>query len=303
MLTITNVETQDDFVPALTLESPFGGRLVYLVANQSAVAQFKPIPETPYARLADWQPADGVLLTPQSSFIDKIAGVRFRSGTAGTPARIVAQLSEPGDILPASGTPFSGTLAASGQVGTATFIPRYTVAEFKALTGLTDTQVVAVLVDAANGVEWLFHWNAGTGYWDFVGGPPLYAEVEASETRSSTLYGDLTTVGPSISLPFTLGDYLVGIGARMQSPSGAAGSNNAFMSYAIGATAAVDADSTSYLQGGPVTNAGGATTWAERKKVGLAAIALTAKYRSSDNASVCTFLRRRIEVTPVRVQP
>ncbi|MGH7348051.1 MAG: hypothetical protein ACREK4_24310, partial [Candidatus Rokuibacteriota bacterium] len=54
------------------------------------------------------------VLTPQSSFIDKISGVQFRSAVAGTPARVVATLSEPGDILPASGTPFTGTLAASG---------------------------------------------------------------------------------------------------------------------------------------------------------------------------------------------
>lgn len=116
MLVIDNAETQDDYVQALTLESPYGGRLVYVVANQSARVQYKPVPDDPHAALADWQPPDGMLLTPQSSFIDKISGVRFKTAVAGSPARILAQLSEPGDILPASGTPFTGTLASSGAV-------------------------------------------------------------------------------------------------------------------------------------------------------------------------------------------
>lgn len=116
MLIIDNQETQNDYAPALTLESPYGGRLVYVVANQSARVQYKPVPDTPHAAIADWQPPEGLLLTPQSSFIDKIAGVRFKTEVAGSPARIVAQLSEPGDILPASGTPFTGALAAGGAV-------------------------------------------------------------------------------------------------------------------------------------------------------------------------------------------
>lgn len=121
MLVINNVATADDYTEDLTLESPFGGRLVYLVANASAVARFRPLPPQSVAGPTPVGVDYGQeqVLTPQSSFVDKISGVQFRSAVAGSPARIVASLSEPGDILPASGTPFTGVLAASGGVGAA----------------------------------------------------------------------------------------------------------------------------------------------------------------------------------------
>ncbi len=112
MLVIDNLETADVYSRELTLESKFGGRLVYVVANASARARFRPLLEHGGSDTAEYGPE--TLVTPQSTFIDKISGVQFRSAIAGTPARIVAQLSEPGDILPASGTPFTQTLAAAG---------------------------------------------------------------------------------------------------------------------------------------------------------------------------------------------
>lgn len=116
MLTINNEVTLDAYAALLTLESTFGGRLVYVVANNSVVAQFKPLREHGGSETAEWAPAEGLVLTPQASFIDKISGARFRSAVAGSPGRVIAQLTEPGDILPASGTPFTQTLAASGGV-------------------------------------------------------------------------------------------------------------------------------------------------------------------------------------------
>jgi hypothetical protein len=114
VLILNNVATTDDYSRETTLESEFGGRLVYLVANESVVARFRPIVELGGSQAAEYGLEQ--VLTPQSSFIDKISGVKFRSAVAGSPGRIVATLSEPGDILPASGTPFSGVLAASGGV-------------------------------------------------------------------------------------------------------------------------------------------------------------------------------------------
>lgn len=114
MLVIDNQETADDYAATLTLESKFGGRLVYLVANQSAVARFRPLVEVGGSDTAEYGPE--ILLTPQSSFIDRISAAKFRSAVVGQPARVIAQLSEPGDILPASGTPFTGVIQASGQV-------------------------------------------------------------------------------------------------------------------------------------------------------------------------------------------
>jgi len=112
VLVINNLPTQDVYAVELTLESHFGGRLVYVVANESVVARFRPYLELGGSNVAEYGP--DTLLTPQSSSIDRISGVQFRSAVAGTPARIIAQLSEPGDILPAAGTPFTQTLAAAG---------------------------------------------------------------------------------------------------------------------------------------------------------------------------------------------
>ncbi len=115
MLVLDNLETTDAYSRALTLESKFGGRLVYVVANASARARFRPLVEHGGSDTAEYGPE--TLLSPQSSFIDRISAVQFRSAVAGVPARVIAQLSEPGDILPASGTPFTQTLTASGGVG------------------------------------------------------------------------------------------------------------------------------------------------------------------------------------------
>jgi hypothetical protein len=114
VLVINNEATADAYTAATTLESKFGGRLVYVVANQSVVARFRPLPELAGSRTAEYGPEQ--VLTPQASFIDKISGAQFKSAIAGTPARIIASLSEPGDILPASGTPFTETLSASGAL-------------------------------------------------------------------------------------------------------------------------------------------------------------------------------------------
>jgi len=117
VLIISNKETGDDYSASLTMESELGGRLVYLIANQSVIASFRPLLELGGSQAASYGPEQ--LLTPQSGVIDKISGAKFRSAITGTPGRIIAQLSEPGDVLPAAGTPFTQSLAASGSVSAA----------------------------------------------------------------------------------------------------------------------------------------------------------------------------------------
>lgn len=116
MLTINNEATLDDYAALLTLESKYGGRLVYVVANNSAVVRFRPLVELGGSEGAAYGAEQ--VLTPSASFVEKVSGVQFRSAVAGNPARVIATLSEPGDVLPASGTPFTQTLAASGAAST-----------------------------------------------------------------------------------------------------------------------------------------------------------------------------------------
>lgn len=151
--------------------------------------------------------------------------------------------------------------------------------------------------DATNGVEWLFKYNAGSASankWEFIGGAALYAEVATSETTSSATYAALATAGPSIALP-RVGDYDVAIGCGLLNAS--AGAFN-FMSYDIGGTGAVDADAIS-------DQTGSTSNWQQpmrtRRKAGLTAVTLTAKYKSP-SATVASFQNRFMSVVPVRVQ-
>src|SRR4029453_6293548 len=72
-----------------------------------------------------------------------------------------------------------------------------------------DGQVIDLVVDASAGVIWRLKYRAAdaSAYkWNFVGGAPLLAAVEALESTTSTSYVDLATPGPSLTLPRS-GDY------------------------------------------------------------------------------------------------
>lgn len=165
---------------------------------------------------------------------------------------------------------------------------------------LLDGQECYLQVDATNGVYWHLRYrssSASTYKWEFLGGPPLYAEVAASENTTSASYAALTTAGPSITLP-TLpsgGDFDVEIGAALVLITGATA---AFMSYAIGGTGAVDPDAIFVAATATVTDS---SVHRARRKTGLAsATALTAKYRVGGGGTIQA-LNRYMRVTPVRV--
>jgi hypothetical protein len=148
-----------------------------------------------------------------------------------------------------------------------------------------------------SGVRWNFVYDTtdGSTYpWLFVGGPPLYAEVLTAQTETSTTYDDLTTSGPAITLPVA-GDYDVGIGCDgWNSAPGEA----AYMSYAIGASAADDTDAVIHREV-TLDSLSPTSLWRSRRKTGLTAVTLTAKYRVSNGTGA--FQNRAIIATPVRV--
>jgi hypothetical protein len=160
-----------------------------------------------------------------------------------------------------------------------------------------DDQVIYVPVDLTKGIVWQFRYRFGSGSaykWEFIGGPPLFAEVAADETTASTAYAALTTAGPSLTVPFG-GDYRVEIGCETYTTAGLAG--QALMSYDIGATGAVDADAITQGWAANTNTFSGARA---RAKTGLAAnTALVAKYRVT--ASTGHFNNRWMRVTPVRI--
>ena len=156
-----------------------------------------------------------------------------------------------------------------------------------------------ILVDSltAPTYQWHFRYMASVtdAYkWVFVGGASAYSEAVADEQTSSTTYVALATPGPSLALP-RAGDYLVEQGFLFSWNSTTVRS---WMSYDIGATAAVDADSceASPGQGGAI-GANSMQSYRKRRKT-LTAVTLTAKYRNTGGAG---YKNRWMAVTPVRV--
>lgn len=175
-----------------------------------------------------------------------------------------------------------------------------TVAQFTALVspegtkGVVAPDEVYVEVDSANGIQWHVAFESGeaTYKWRFIGGPPLVSEVTNQDNTASTTYVALANAGPSLGLP-RAGDYDVTIECAVV---GAVSAMASYMSYDIGGTGAVDADS---AETGPVTTSvayGGR----KRRKSALATSTLTAKYRVS--TSNATFGKRLMTVTPVRIR-
>ena len=335
MLTISNQATQDNYVAALTLESRIGGKaLAYTVANASVLAQFKPLPQLGGSETSEWSAE--VLLVPQQGSVQAVAGCRFRSAVAGSPARIIAQLSEPGDFVPAQGSAYSGVLAAGGGASNPPGVSAYykdgalignesglnfitpvglglTVVDNPGLTrvdvtyrgqvsrlatgafppaGPQDGDLVSLKVSA--NVDWLFVYDAATAYWHFIGGPPLLSTVAANEARSNAAYGDLATVGPSVTVP-RLGDYIADVAAFMTMTGSA---NTGFMSFAVNAAAATDGRAAAG-QAGLATFEG---TGSRKTALTLAINdVLTAKYRGNTAAQI-DYSDRVISVLPVRIQ-
>lgn len=160
-----------------------------------------------------------------------------------------------------------------------------------------DGDEVRYLADATNGVIWLLRYRSSAPSiyrWEFVGGSVLYSEVTTEQNTSSTSYAALSTAGPSVTLPLP-GDYDVDTGCR-----GHANTNAAYvsMSYDIGSTAASDND---WVVANEPTgsNTSPKTQMRRRRKTGLTAVTLTAKYKTS--AGMAAFSNRWMSVIPVRV--
>lgn len=162
-----------------------------------------------------------------------------------------------------------------------------------------DGQVIVYQADATNGIYWLLRYRSGSASsykWEFIGGPPLFAEVTTDEGTASATYVALATAGPSITVPLA-GDYGVEIGSTGYSTTAAC---NNLHSYDIGGTGAVDADATQLQQPTTLGSTIGSVSRL-RRKTGLAAsTALVSKYRRA-TAGTAQFSNRWMRVTPVRV--
>jgi hypothetical protein len=149
------------------------------------------------------------------------------------------------------------------------------------------------MADKTNGVYWQLVYDGQGSYpWKKVGGSPLFSEVAAEQTTSSSSYTNLATTGPSVTLPLK-GDYDIEIGYWGKNVTD---SLTSYMSYSIGGSAAVDADAAATI----AKDEASTTVARPRRKTGLgASTVLTAKYRTNDQQAA--FLSRWMRVDPVRV--
>ena len=184
-----------------------------------------------------------------------------------------------------------------GLVGGSRYRGAVTPAQFAALTGLTDGDVVDLIVDAAAGIKWRLRYNAGSASaykWEFLGGPPLYAQVPTNEgVAVSGAYLNLATVGPQVTLPRG-GDYDIELGARILGPS--SGVFRGFMAPKLGATAPVDVNAAIF---GTTANLDGTVAKLSRVAALAANDVILAQYRSDVSGS--NFMNRWLRVSPVRV--
>lgn len=152
---------------------------------------------------------------------------------------------------------------------------------------------------AAIGALWHLRYRSGASgsyKWEFVGGTPLshFVDTDASRGVAATTYGDLSgSSGPAVTVPLS-GEYWILIGT---SAYPWAQTQAMVMSYAIGASAAVDADGAWETY---VNNTGGML---ERRKFKTfaASTVLTAKYKGSSSIADKNFSGRYMSITPVRV--
>ena len=175
-----------------------------------------------------------------------------------------------------------------------------------------DGQEVYYVASATNGVVWHLRYNAGSGSsykWEFLGGPPLYAEITTGESTTSGSYTNLATIGPQITAPLS-GDYMITISAYMTGSSFQGDVWN-YMSFAVGGTAASDADSAIHLtmsyDGSPNAQENPGTPIRTSRKTGISAgAAITAKYKIAirwGDSHSGGFARRWMTITPVRLGP
>lgn len=144
--------------------------------------------------------------------------------------------------------------------------------------------------------QWRLRYNASNASsykWEFVGGSDAVVRVETSEVVNNTGYIDLSTAGPSFTVP-RAGIYTVTWGANVLGNSG----SGMYAAVKIGSAATSDAESVFGVPSGGINSS---FSLSGTKQLTCAASdVLKLQYRQ-DTANANNAQRRFISVTPVRV--
>jgi len=152
----------------------------------------------------------------------------------------------------------------------------------------------AILVDSTSTptYSWLVQWSSVASRWLFIGGTPVVKRVETSETTTSTTFADLTTVGPSFTVP-RAGVYVCLIGANANQNTA---SNDAYIGLRAGSTAATDLAAFRNISSGSQNQVSIATVFQTAAVV--ASDVLKVQYRIGGTGTA-QFLMRSLQVVPV----
>ena len=162
-------------------------------------------------------------------------------------------------------------------------------------TGLLDRDEIVVEVET--GVHWRFRWHAASGYWQFIGGPPIQRIADASRSiTNQTAYVATPTDPIQFSIPLA-GDFDIELEGNVWLATGG-GFNTAYLSYALSFAAASDTWCVSMG-----IAAAAASLRRTRRHVSLPLNTTVAERVRTSGNFTATFAYRRIAVTPVRCLP
>jgi len=157
---------------------------------------------------------------------------------------------------------------------------------------------VFILVDSTTSPTywWQFRYNANsssTYKWEFIGGAPIYANIDTQESVTNTSYADPTTPGPSITVP-RAGSYEIAHGAHAQ----CAAANFAVVSPKLGAATPQLADGAFAYNASAATEAAVSHTII---KTLAAADVVKLQYSSLSGSAVAYFRYRWLLIRPLRL--
>jgi len=156
-----------------------------------------------------------------------------------------------------------------------------------------DGQEVYFEASASLGVYWHLRYrsaSASTYKWEFLGGPPLYAEVLTSESTTSTTYVDLATVGPSLTLPLA-GEYEIVLDVHITPAS-----NPGWAAVKLGTASTSDTDGV-VLASAAIQGSLGRTII---RTLTVPSAVVKVQYRMNAAGSMSA-ARRNLSIRPVRV--
>lgn len=145
---------------------------------------------------------------------------------------------------------------------------------------------------ATYGAAWRLRYSAASASaykWEFIGGPPIEAEVDTNESTTSGAYVNLATVGPNVTPP-AVGEYLLSFGCQIGNTGVAGG----YMSFGVNGNAAVTADA-AFCGNGQYTQTADRT----RKKTVTNLTAITSVYAASGGTAL--FAARHMRIIPIRL--